>query len=491
MSAFNTHVHRLRSFRSRCFLASLLACLFAFGLVSLGAAAGLDLVIVPDESPAAADSGSTEGAGKGGAPCLPETGAGAPYANGAGERAARSLERQKEAALAVMDPGMEEERRLMMEVVQVMDREAAAQWMASFICAKPLSCPLQQQGAWIEGILDGVDRNRLPVCKEILGLVASIISIESSFRVDPLAVDPSRGENIARLVDRLEHEVMEKYGPLMAVPPVPQMYEAYKAKYYKPLVGCRTEGEIEAVARNIAEDLKKDAEKLPAFVKSVVDKELDRVTHVVRTKGSMQLNYQRATEVLRARGERFTDQELTDYMYTLHGGIDAGIAALAPMFVQYAARYGKPGDLSWLFFVGMDYHYGPFSSRNMMEQIRIRDLSGHKIAIDGDFLHYDEKGRPACRESETMKATLSLFPDLPRSAILNSFLLEKDPHYAYTDLHRSIDAAHLQRFGETPFAVIGDLWMGQAALVKHGSMWKTRSYLKKLDRFLNAIPWDQ
>ena len=90
----------------------------------------------------------------------------------------------------------------------------------------------------------------------------------------------------------------------------------------------------------------------------------------MRTKGSMHLNFVKGRQVMAERGEAFTDNELTDYMYTLHGGVDVGVAALKPMFVQYAAKYATPGDLSWLFLVGMDYHYGPFPSRNMMEQIR-------------------------------------------------------------------------------------------------------------------------
>ncbi len=37
-----------------------------------------------------------------------------------------------------------------------------------------------------------------------------------------------------------------------------------------------------------------------------------------------------------------------------------------------------------------------------MEQVRIRDLSGQKIAIDGSFLNHDEEGEPARQDSETL-----------------------------------------------------------------------------------------
>jgi hypothetical protein len=174
----------------------------------------------------------------------------------------------------------------------------------------------------------------------------------------------------------------------------------------------------------------------------------------------------------------------------MEGGVDVGVAALKPTFVQYAARYGKRGDLSWLFFVGMDYHYGPFSSRNMMEQVRIKDLSGQDIPLDGDFLHYDEDGHPLIRESATMRAAKAALPAESSDSILNAFLLEKDPHYVYTSVHQELVGIHREKFGETPFAAIGELWMGSEAAVKHGALWKTRSYLNKLDRYLNSAPWD-
>lgn len=277
----------------------------------------------------------------------------------------------------------------------------------------------------------------------------------------------------------------------MSIPPVPQIYRAYKEKYYSKLLECRTEGDIEAIAQNIAEDLMRETAILPKFIRSIILKEIDKVVNIVRTKGSMQLNFPKARQVMKDRGESFTDKELSDYMYTMHGGVDVGVAALKPIFVQYAARYAVPGNLSWLFFVGMDYNYGPFSSRNMMEQIRIRDLSGRKIVIDGDFLHYDDKGRPDAKESETFAATVSIFPSLSKTSLLDAFLLEKDPHYIYTELHQSIAAVHRDRFGETPFAVIGELWMGENAKIKYGTTWKTRSYLNKLDRYLNSVPWDR
>ncbi|MCA1960595.1 MAG: DUF1615 domain-containing protein, partial [Desulfomonile sp.] len=336
-----------------------------------------------------------------------------------------------------------EEEQLMADVVRPLDRVSAARWLDGFISSKPFGCPPARRPMWVEAMIDAVERNEILLCKEILGLVACIISIESSFMADPLAVDPSSGEDMGALLSRAEQQFMEKVGPIFSMPPIPTLYDTYKERYFPQLLGCRTEGDVEAVARCIADDLRRDAQGLPAILKERVMRGADKLVNVVRTKGSMQLNFTRARQVMTDRGEQFTPQELCDYMYTVKGGVDVGVAALKPMFVQYAARYGTPGDLSWLFFVGMDYHYGPFSSRNMMEQLRIRDLSGQAIPVDGDLLGYDEDGIPLPQESLTLRAARLFLNPTSREELYQAFLLEKDPHYIYTDAHRRLAEAHL------------------------------------------------
>ncbi len=401
------------------------------------------------------------------------------------------LDRQKQQITTPTNPSLEDEPKLMAEVVQTLDRESASLWLAGFISLKPWNCPIPQRNQWIEAILCAVERNQLPICKQILGLVATIISIESGFHADPLVGESSRRGSMERLLKRAELKLFEEYGSLMSLPPVPKYYAAYKDNYWPQLLACRTESEVERVARRIANELKQDAQNFPAAVKTLVDQKVGKLENVVRSKGSMQLKLLRARPALKNRGEDFTDEELIEYMYTLNGGVDVGVAALKPLFIQYGARYAKKGDLSWLFFVGMDYHYGPFSSRNMMEQVRIRDLSGQKIAVDGSFLNHDEEGKPAKEESETLLAAQEALPFVSPQEILKAFLLERDPKYIYTDVHRLIVEAHRERFGETPFAVIGETRMGETAEIKFGVTWTTRLYLNKLDRYLNSIPWDK
>jgi hypothetical protein len=397
---------------------------------------------------------------------------------------------QKEGALRRSEAPLDDEEYLMLQLVQPLERESAAQWLSGFMSARPWNCPVQERGQWIEAVLNAVERNRLPFCKEIMALVTTLISIESGFHADPLVANPSRRGSMERLLQRAELRFFEEYGPLMAVPPIPKYYAAYKENYWPQLLTCRTESEVEKVAKRVASELKKDAERFPAVVRTVVEQRIGKLANIVSSKGSMQLKLFRARSAMRDRGEEFTDEELTEYLYTLDGGVDVGVAALKPMFIQYAARYAKKGDLSWLYFVGMDYHYGPFASRNMMEQVRIRDLSGIKIAIDGSFLNHGEEGKPEQQDSETLLAAVRALPSMSKQDIFQAFLLEREPHYIYTDVHRTIQQLHAARFGATPFAAIGELSMGDTAEVKFGATWTTRLYLDKLDRYLNTIPWD-
>ncbi|MEW6350893.1 MAG: DUF1615 family protein [Thermodesulfobacteriota bacterium] len=398
---------------------------------------------------------------------------------------------QREAELRRLDRAVSGETAKMRAVVRVIDRDRASWWLASFVSSKPFQCPPARRSEWTDAIIGAVERNELPVCKELLGLVACLVAIESGFHADPLAVDPAGGQDMSKLLQRAEEELRAKYGAFLSIPPIPAMSERYKQEYVPLLLACRTEGEIEKVADRIAQEVRKDMASVPDVVKRVADKGLARLTSVVRTKGSMQLNFNRARQVMTERGEQFTDQELSDYMYTTAGGVDVGVAALKSTFVQYAAECGNSGDLAWLFFVGMDYHYGPFTSRNVVEQLRICDLSGRNLQLDGDLLHYGEEGKPSEKPSETLNAALAALPGFGRTTVMDAFLLEKDPHYRYTDLHRELAKAHAKSFGKTPFALLGDLRMGHDAQIKHGVLWKTRAYLKKLDRYLNSVPWDR
>ncbi|MGO9118109.1 MAG: DUF1615 family protein [Desulfomonilaceae bacterium] len=383
-----------------------------------------------------------------------------------------------------------EEERAMQQVVQTMDRGSAVRWLETFISSRPWNCPIKKRIEWTDAALYAVERNQLPISKEILGLVATLISIESGFHADPLVADPSGPDGMEGLLNRAEKRLFEKFGRIMIIPPIPKYYAEYKNKYWPQLLACHTESNVEVIARHLAEDLKKDSEGFPAPIKDVVNKNIDKLGNVVRSKGSMQVKLFRARPAMRDRGEEFTDQELTEYMYTTRGGVDVGVAVLKPMFVQYAAQCAERGDLSWLFFVGMDYHYGPFASRNMMEQIRIRDLSRQKIALDGSFLNHNEDGKPETEDSETLAAAVKALPAIQKQAIIKAFLLERDPNYIYTQVHRSIVEAHKERFGDTPFAVIGEIRMGESAEIKFGGTWTTNLYLNKLDRYLNSVPWD-
>ncbi len=115
--------------------------------------------------------------------------------------------------------------------------------------------------------------------------------------------DPARRGSMENLLKRAELKLFEKYGPLMSIPPVPKYYAAYKDAYWPQVLACRTETDVEAVARKVADELKKDAAKFPPVVKEVVDQKINKVANVVRSKGSMQLKLFRACPAMKNRGK--------------------------------------------------------------------------------------------------------------------------------------------------------------------------------------------
>lgn len=390
-----------------------------------------------------------------------------------------------------VSPALEDEEDLMLQVVHGLNKGAASRWLSQFISAKPWNCPLRAQAEWVDAIIFATEKNQLPLCKEILGLVASLISIESGFHANPLIVDPSGQGSVEDMLQRAENKLFQKYGTALSLPVVSRYYAEYKQRYYPELAQCRTHWEVELIAKRLSDELKRDASKLPNAVAEIINREIDKLSNVIRSKGSMQLQFSTVRQVMKERGEEFTDQELLEYVYTVPGGVDVGVAALRPVFVQYAAWCGQDSNLSWLFLVGMDYNYGFFSSRNMMEQVRIRDLSGQDIGIDGDMLRYEEKRHLNLQDSQSFLAAQAALPKVPRDHILTAFLMEKKREYVYTDIHRLILEAHRQIFGETPFAAIGQRTSGERSEIKYGKTLTTDTYLRKLERRLSSIPWDK
>jgi len=145
--------------------------------------------------------------------------------------AGNQLLKDRQFELKRLEQAVAEEEQLMLNAVQIMDRSEAVPWMTRFISSQPLNCPVKHQLQWINAIIDAVERNGLPICKEALGLASCILAMESGFRVDPLAVDPSREHDMSALLTRAEKEFEQKFGMLLRVPPVPRFYTAYREKY--------------------------------------------------------------------------------------------------------------------------------------------------------------------------------------------------------------------------------------------------------------------
>ena len=77
--------------------------------------------------------------------------------------AENQLLKDRQLELNRLGQAIAEEAQLMVNVVQIMDRDEAVSWMSRFISSQPLNCPVKHHLEWINAIIDAVERNRSPI----------------------------------------------------------------------------------------------------------------------------------------------------------------------------------------------------------------------------------------------------------------------------------------------------------------------------------------
>ena len=106
-----------------------------------------------------------------------------------------------------------------------------------------------------------------------------------------------------------------------------------------------------------------------------------------------------------------------------------------------------------------DYNAGRFASRNAAVQDQLNQLTGRKLALDGDLLGYGKDGEVNQEETQSMAALHAfrdrLAPALSDRQLRRDALLEKTADFEATDTYRAITAAFTARFHRAPaYAVL-------------------------------------
>jgi hypothetical protein len=106
-----------------------------------------------------------------------------------------------------------------------------------------------------------------------------------------------------------------------------------------------------------------------------------------------------------------------------------------------------------------DYNAGFYASRNAAVQAQLAQLTGRKLALDGDLLAYEKNGTPKDDETESMRAAQAFaqqfVPDLAPRQIKSDLLLEKTLAFEDTMTYRALKQVATQRSrGPVDYAIL-------------------------------------
>lgn len=168
----------------------------------------------------------------------------------------------------------------------------------------------------------------------------------------------------------------------------------------------------------------------------------------INTVGSMQVAVKFALdEERKARWLPMTLNDVyavRDRLYTREGGMYFGIRQLLGYDTGYAQKI----------FRFADYNAGRYASRNAAFQSLVMQLSGAKLATDGDLLSYDKKGNALAAVTNSEKAIRTVVKvhslKLSNEQIRKDLLLEKQQAFAGTQTFLTLRALKPAPFAAVP-----------------------------------------
>ena len=163
------------------------------------------------------------------------------------------------------------------------------------------------------------------------------------------------------------------------------------------------------------------------------------IPNPVTTLGPMQVNIFKAYRNAVERGEKLDSPremqaQLLDQKTALYRGLKEGIYLLWQSYRFYRRNLNAEKGV---FFAGVDYNAGEFSSRNAAFQERLVSLAREDMALDGDLLLY-RSGVPLTLLSKTERALQRVLPKSDPKRLRNDLLLEKTPEFSKSKTARQI-----------------------------------------------------
>ena len=325
----------------------------------------------------------------------------------------------------------------------------------------------EDREGWATDVRDALRRAERPVDADHACQVLAIIEQESGYDPDPAV------PGLAGIVEEeLTAEVEDKLGFLgdtalsMLLDVAP---EGREQTFREQMGAVRTERDVDLLFRDLQAHHAQKAPRLASGVERIAPRMLERL-NPVSTAGSMQVQvaYAQAHPVSEGLGR----EAVRDLLYTRHGGVLYGTLRL----FDHDADYDSP------VYRFADFNAGQYASRNAAFQTQLGELTGTELAPDGDLLIWNERGRPANADGETVNALLdwraAQAPDFTEARLRLELRTEKQRAFESTKTWRLVRASWAEEHGREPaYARVPDVALDSPKL---SGQWTTRFFAEKV-----------
>jgi hypothetical protein len=330
--------------------------------------------------------------------------------------------------------------------------------------ARPLPTlgPAQVLAAFPDGVADPAgwakdllaafsDAGLAPDATRVCAVVA-VLQQESGFQADPAVA------NLGALVRSRLNEEAERYGPLGPAAMERLLRDrapGERRTFDERIKRLRTERELDLLFRDMLEAERREhpamvatANLLDTLFRGRRLEDLNPVT----TSGSMQVSVRWAIEYARSRGWPDEEEAVRDALYTRAGGLRFGVPRL----------WGYPLTDTDVLYRFADYNAGQYAARNAAVQRALAQLTGIRLAADGDLLVYGPDGRPTSEDSETLEAFRvfrgRFVPAFPESRLRGDLEKGKEQAFEETPSYLALRRVYREQLGTPmPTAALPEL----------------------------------
>ena len=335
---------------------------------------------------------------------------------------------------------------------------------------------LRDANGWALDLHDVLQQHDLGRERETICASLAIIDQESNFKADP---------EVAGLGKLSEKALQEKLG---RIPLGGRLALAWLEKTPSPdasfmdrIRSARTERDLDLAYRSLVTHLGETSNLDMVLQLGVLNKLIEE-RNEIDTAGSMQVSVKFALD--QTREKRWLPLSLSDVyavrdlLYTRHGGMFFGVKQL----LGYDTGYGQK------IYRFADYNAGRYASRNAAFQHSIAQLSGEKLALDGDLLSYGKDGNPLSKITSTERAIRLASKrhklELSDQQIRSDLLREKQLGFTGTRTYLAIrDSAQVIAGKVAAFAMVPDIALDSPKL---HSKFTTRRFAESVNKRYRA-----